>query len=354
MKNLTGFALMFAAGMAHADDDVTLYLKWLPQAQFAGYYAALQNGYYDDAGLNVTIIPGGSTAPPPQALADGTADVVVDWMPSALAAREDGIPMVNIAQPFNTSGLMLTCRASAGIASPDDFAGKRIGLWQAGNELPFLAWMSMLDLPLDGGDAGVTLVEQDETVDLLLNDEADCVSTMSYNEYWRILDAGVPSEDLVIYKYDDFGVSTMEDGLYVLDSNLDDPEFLDRMARFVSASMQGWDWARENAVPATDIVMQFADAAGNDRQHQLRMMREINKLTQDSTGILNPDDYQRTVETLLAHGGTSVISAEPVDAWTHKVSDLAFTQPEDQPEGCATSVSISDVDCLDEANQKSE
>ncbi|MCP4825204.1 MAG: ABC transporter substrate-binding protein, partial [Shimia sp.] len=127
MKALTVAALGVSASIAQAADEVTLQLKWVTQAQFAGYYVALENGFYTEEDLNVTIKPGGPDIAPTQVLAGGGADVTVEWMPAALAAREKGLPMVNIAQPFKSSGMMLTCRKDAGVASTDDFAGKTLG-----------------------------------------------------------------------------------------------------------------------------------------------------------------------------------------------------------------------------------
>ena len=135
---------------AHAADKVTLQLKWVTQAQFAGYYVAKEKGYYKDEGLDVTIKPGGPDVAPEQVLAGGGADVVVDWMPAALAAREKGEPMVNIAQPFKHSGLMLTCRADTGVKAPQDLKGRTLGVWFYGNEYPFLNWMGKLGFKTDG------------------------------------------------------------------------------------------------------------------------------------------------------------------------------------------------------------
>ena len=134
MKTLSVAALGLAASIAQAADDVTLQLKWVTQAQFAGYYVALDKGFYADEGLNVTIKPGGPDIAPAQVMAGGGADVVLDWMPSALASREKGLALVNIAQPFKSSGMMLTCRKDAGVSSPEDFAGKTLGVWFFGNE----------------------------------------------------------------------------------------------------------------------------------------------------------------------------------------------------------------------------
>src|SRR5271170_4153703 len=123
---LAATSALIAAGAAHAADKVTLQLKWVTQAQFAGYYVAKDKGYYKDANLDVTIKPGGPDIAPEQVIAGGGADVIVDWMPAALAAREKGVPLVNIAQIFEKSGLMLTCRKDSGVKTPADFKGKTL------------------------------------------------------------------------------------------------------------------------------------------------------------------------------------------------------------------------------------
>ena len=224
MKKLVSTAALAAVlgAPAWAADDVTLQLKWVTQAQFAGYYVALDQGFYEEEDLNVKILAGGPDIAPGQVLAGGGADVMIDWLPSALAAREKGLPIVNIAQPFKTSGLMLTCWKDTGITGPQDFRGKTIGVWFFGNEYPFLSWMSQEGIPTDGGENGVTVLKQGFNVDPLLQRQADCISTMTYNEFGQVLDAGVSTDELVTLKYEDVGVATLEDGLYVLESNLAD------------------------------------------------------------------------------------------------------------------------------------
>ena len=187
-------ALAATSGVAAAQDCVVLQLKWVTQGQFAGYYVAQDKGYYEEAGLDVTINPGGPDISPPQVIAGGGADVIIDWMPSALASREKGVALVNIAQPFKRSGMMLTCRADTGITTPEDFRGKTLGVWFFGNEYPFLSWMSQLGIPTEGGDDGVTVLKQGFNVDPLIQRQADCISTMTYNEYWQVIDAGIPAE----------------------------------------------------------------------------------------------------------------------------------------------------------------
>ncbi len=317
-------ALSLAAGAALAADDVTLQLKWVTQAQFAGYYVALENGFYQEEDLNVTIKPGGPDIAPTQVLAGGGADVTVEWMPAALAAREKGLPMVNIAQPFKSSGMMLTCRKDAGVATTDDFAGKTLGVWFFGNEFPFLSWMSQLGLPTDGSAEGVEVLKQGFNVDPILNGQAACVSTMTYNEYWQVIDAGLTPDDLVTFKYEDQGVATLEDGLYVLEENLADEAFQDKMVRFVRASMKGWKWAEENPEEAALIVLDYDETGAQTEAHQVRMMGEIAKLTAGSNGTLVEADYQRTVDSLLAGGSDPVITMQPEGAWTHMITDLAL------------------------------
>ena len=327
-KLLTSLAVLAisatAASVAQAADKLALQLQWVTQAQFAGYYVALDKGYYKDENLDVTIKPGGPDIAPPQVLAGGGADLMLNWMPSALAAREKGLPLVNIAQPFKSSGLQLTCRKETGITSPEDFRGKTIGVWFFGNEYPFLSWMSQLGIPTDGGDNGVTVLKQGFNVDPLLQKQADCISTMTYNEYWQVIDAGISPDDLVVFKYQDQGVSTLEDGIYVLEDRLADAAFQDQLVRFVRASMKGWKWAEENPDAAADIVLDNDASGAQTEKHQRRMMGEIAKLTAGSNGSLDPADFDRTVATLLKGGSDPVITKKPDGAWTPMLTDKAL------------------------------
>ncbi|MGB3281244.1 MAG: ABC transporter substrate-binding protein [Pseudorhodobacter sp.] len=324
-KILTGALAAFAmAGAAQAADDVTLQLKWVTQAQFAGYYVAAEKGFYEEEGLNVTINPGGQDVAPVQVLMGGGADVMVDWMPSALAAREQGAPVVNIAQPFKHSGMMLTCLKESGVTAPADFKGKTLGVWFFGNEYPFLSWMATLGIPTTGGADGVEVLKQGFNVDPLLQKQAACISTMTYNEYWQVIDAGIAADDLVTFKYEDQGVATLEDGLYALEANLADPAFEDKMVRFVRASMKGWKYAEENSDEAAMIVLDNDETGAQTEGHQKRMMGEIAKLTAGSNGALDVADYERTVATLLGGGSDPVISKAPEGAYTSAITDKAL------------------------------
>ena len=312
--------LALAASSAMAADAVTLQLKWVADAQFAGYYVAKDKGFYKDANLDVTIKPGGPDTAPEQVIAGGGADVIVDWMAAALVAREKGVDLVNIAQPFARGGLQLTCWKSSGIKTPADLKGKTLGVWFYGNEYPFFAWMSMLGIKAQGDHPDVTVVKQAFNVDPLLQHQADCISTMSYNEYWQILESGVKPDQLVVFKYSDEGASMLEDGLYSLESKLKDPAFADKMARFVKASMQGWDYAEQHPAEAVKIVMDNDTTGAIDETHQTHMMAAINELTKGSTGVLNMADYDRTVKMLLDQ---KIITKTPEGAWTHSVTDAA-------------------------------
>ncbi|MDT0682999.1 ABC transporter substrate-binding protein [Roseicyclus sp. F158] len=308
-----------------AQDAVTLQLKWVTQAQFAGYYVAEEKGFYDEAGLDVTIKPGGPDIAPEQVIAGGGADVIVTWMAAALAARERGVPLVNIAQPFATGGLQLTCLAETGIETPEDFPNRTLGVWFFGNEYPFYAWMAQLGIDTDGADdSGVTVLKQAFNVDPLLQGQADCISTMTYNEYGQVLDAGYTEEELVNFNYLDEGVGMLEDGLYVQEEDLEDPAFVDKMARFVSASMEGWRYAEANPEEAAQIIIDNDTTGAQTLEHQVYMVNEVAKLTEGSDGTLDPEDYRQTVDTLLSaiSEENPAITEEPEGAWTSDVTDM--------------------------------
>ncbi|HEV7277640.1 MAG TPA: ABC transporter substrate-binding protein [Devosiaceae bacterium] len=320
---LAGAMTLAAAGGAWAQDKVTLQLKWVTQAQFAGYFVAKDKGFYEEENLEVEIKPGGPDIAPEQVIAGGGADVITTWMAAALAARERGVPLVNIAQPFKSSGLLLTCLKETGVESPEDFAGRTLGVWFFGNEYPFYAWMAKLGLPTDGSEEGVEVLKQGFNVDPLVQKQADCISTMTYNEYGQVLDAGFSEDELVVFNYRDQGVGMLEDGLYVLEEDLEDPAFVDKMVRFVRASMKGWEYARENPEEAAEIVIENDETGAQTLEHQQYMISEINKLTEGSDGTLDEADYEQTVQTLLSavSPDNPAITKEPEGAFTHEITD---------------------------------
>ena len=320
-------ALALAVGVgAQAADKFTVQLKWVPQAQFAGYYVAAAKGYYKAEGLDVTIKPGGPDVSPVQVIAGNGADAIVNWMPDALAAREAGVPLVNIAQIFDRSGLMLTCKKSAGVHTPADFKGKTLGVWFGGNEYPFLNWMAKLGLK---PDVDIKVLKQGFNVDPLLQNQAACISTMIYNEYWQLIDAGLKPSDLVTFYYQDQGVASLEDGLYVLAPKLKDKAFVDRAARFLRATLKGWDDAVKDPAFAAKAVVAADPSGSATYKVQLRQIENVAKLITNANtpkvGYLDPAAYERTVKVLLAAGSTPVIKKDPgPGAYTHVVWEDAL------------------------------
>ena len=308
-------AFSLAAVQAWAADAVTLQLKWVAQGQFAGYFVAKDKGFYDEEDLDVTIKPGGPDIAPEQVIAGGGADVVVTWMAAALAARDKGVGLVNIAQPYKKAGMQLVCPADGPIKTTDDFKGHTLGVWFFGNEYPFYAWMNSLGIPTEGGPDGVTVLKQSFDVQPLIQKQADCISVMTYNEYWQLIDAGYKPEDLIVFNYTEMGVDLLEDGLYVVESNLSDPAFKDKMVRFVRASMKGWEYAMANPEEAAEIVM---DNGGQDENHQVRMIGEVAKLIDTPDAKLIVPAYERTAKALLDQ---KIIEKEPTGAYTTEITD---------------------------------
>ena len=207
------------------------------------------------------------------------------------------------------------------IKKPADLKGKTIGVWFFGNEYPFLSWMSKLGFKTDGSPGGVKMIKQGFNVDPLLQKQADCVSTMTYNEYWQVIDGGYKPSQLVVFKYEDEGVATLEDGLYVLEKNLKDPAFVTKMAKFVKASMKGWDYAKKNPDEAVKIILAGDSTGAKTEKDQKRMMTEIGKLLGAADGKLDVKDYDRTVATLMSGGSDPVITKKPEGAYTFAVYD---------------------------------
>ena len=309
-------AMSLAAVQGWAADKLTLQLKWVAQGQFAGYFVAKDKGFYEEEGLDVEIKNGGPDIAPEQVIAGGGADVIVTWMAAGLAARDKGVPLVNIAQPYAKSGLQLICPKDGPVQSEADFKGHTLGVWFFGNEYPFFAWMNKIGLSTDGGPDGVTVLKQSFDVQPLIQKQADCISVMTYNEYWQAIDAGFKPEDLIVFNYTEMGNDLLEDGLYVLEDKLQDPAFQDKMVRFVRASMKGWQYAVANPEEAAGMVM---DNGGEDENHQKRMVGEVAKLIGD--GRLDLQTYERTAKALLDQ---KIITKEPEGAYTTAITDKAL------------------------------
>ena len=310
--------MSLAAFQAMAADKVTLQLKWVTQAQFAGYYVAKAKGFYDAEGLDVDIKPGGPDIAPEQVIAGGGADVIVDWMGGALAARDKGVMLVNIAQPFKKAGMELVCPKSGPIKTEADFKGHTLGVWFFGNEYPFYAWMHKIGLKTDGGPDGVTVLKQSFDVQPLIQKQADCISVMTYNELGQAIDAGFTTDKLVIFNYTDLGNDLLEDGLYAMEDKLADPAFVDKMVRFVRASQKGWQYAIEHPDEAAQIVIDNDESGAQTLAHQKYMMSEVAKLVDATDFKLNMAAYDRTEKALLDQ---KIIKNKPSGAYTTAITD---------------------------------
>lgn len=317
LKLTLALAMSLMAGSAFAAEKVVLQLKWVAQAQFAGYFVAKDKGFYEAEGLDVEIKPGGPDIAPEQVIAGGGADVIVDWAGGALAAREKGVGLVNIAQPFAKAGMQLVCPKDGPVKTEADFKGKTLGVWFFGNEYPFYAWMNKLGLKTDGGADGVNVLKQSFDVQPLIQKQADCISVMTYNEYWQLIDAGYKPEDLIVFNYAAMGNDLMEDGLYAMEDKLKDPAFKEKMVKFVRASMKGWQYAKDNPDEAAGITM---DNGAQDENHQKRMMGEVAKLLGDASGKLDMALYERTEKALLDQ---KIIAKKPEGAFTTEITDAA-------------------------------
>ena len=316
-KTLLLMALLmgFQGAHAQANEKITLQLRWLPQAQFAGYYVAAAKGYYKAEGLDVVILPGGPNINTLQSATKNQADIVVQHLTDVLVGREAGVGLVNIAQIFNRSGLMLTCKKSSGVESTKDFKGKILGVWVGGTESAFLSWMIKL-----GYQPGVDIkvLKQGFNIDPLLKNQAACISTMSYNEYLQVLDAGLKETDLTRFFYEDQGVATLEDGLYVLEDQLKDPAFVARTAKFLRASLKGWRDAVKNPDEAANILVKNDKTGSMIFKVQKRQMESVAKLigNPDSAkfGFMEQSAYNRTVKILVSGGNNAMLKKDPANA----------------------------------------
>lgn len=284
--------------------SVTLQLKWLNQAQFMGYYVAAQRGYYARQGLNVTIKPGGPDVAPEQVVASGGAQFGIDWLSALIKSREQGLPLQNIAQIYQASGMRLITFKSSGITSINQFRGKKVGVWFFGNEYQFMALMAKYGMSPPANYMKV--VSQPFTMDLFLNRTIDVAHAMTYNELGIVL-SRVPRSSLRIFDYNKLGVSILEDGIFAKPSWLRSHRSL--AARFLRASIQGWNWAVAHPVLAGRISFQYAGStAPGGLAHQIYMAREVAKLVRygpgrtHTVGYMDPATFRRTWRTLRQQG----------------------------------------------------
>ncbi|MEY2610229.1 MAG: hypothetical protein RLZZ128_878 [Actinomycetota bacterium] len=307
---------------------VKLQLQWFIQAQFAGYFAAIDQGYYAAQCLDVTIVEGGVDIVPQQQLADGAVDFALSWVPKALASREAGADIVNIAQVFQRSGTLQVSFKDAGITSPADFAGKKIGNWGYGNEFEIFAALTKAGLD---PAADVELVQQQFDMAALLAGDIDAAEAMTYNEYAQVLEAVNPdtgklytADDFNVVSYEDEGVGMLQDAIWASGARLADEAYRATAVKFVAASLQGWAYCRDNAQSCADIVVSKGSKLG--ASHQLWQMNEVNKLiwpAAGGAGMIDSAAWDRTAklaqETKNLEGSTVLTAAPDAEAYTNDI-----------------------------------
>ncbi len=304
--------------------QVKLQLKWFPQAQFAGYFAAQARGYYKDEGLEVTLIPAGD-APPVNAVLSGAADFGTTWITDFLINREKGQKVVHIGQMFQKSGFTLVTLASSGIKTVADLKGKKVGVWPFGNELPIIALAKKAGMTtsLDSSVASpdITAISFNFDPALVFPDKVDAVSAMTYNEVNQIVGLGFPLNKLNVMPLPDMGVNLLEDLMFAPEKVLADKNFKgsgmsgkDVAARLLRASIKGWNWSVQNQGGAVDIVLPKCGKTCNGsgsidaRDHQTWQMKEIAKLYYSGptlkgfAGFLDPAVYKANTDMLVDLG----------------------------------------------------
>jgi NitT/TauT family transport system substrate-binding protein len=324
-----------AAAECTTPTPVKLQLQWFAQAQFAGYYAAKDKGFYADQCLDVTIVEGGVDIVPQTELAQGNTDYAIAWVPKALASREQGAGITNVAQVFQKSGTLQVSWADSGIKTAADFKGKKIGNWGFGNEFEVFAAISKAGLD---PAADVELVQQQFDMKGLLSKEIDAAEAMTYNEYAQLLETKNPDtgelyqpSDFNVLSYEAEGVGMLQDAIWANQEKLaSDADYQATTQKFVQASLQGWIYCRDNAQECADIVTKNGSKLG--ASHQLWMMNEVNKLIWPSpqgVGVMDPAKWDQTVTISLNTKnleGSTVITKEPdAEAYTDQYAVAANT-----------------------------
>jgi NitT/TauT family transport system substrate-binding protein len=291
-----------AAAPANGLTPVRLQLQWVTQSQFAGYYAALDQGYYKDEGLDVKILEGAVEIVPQQVVAAGEAEFGIAWVPKVLASREQGADLVNIGQVFQRSGTLEISWKESGIAKPEDWKGKRVGTWGFGNEFELFA--ALRKAGIEPNDASqVTIVQQPFDMSLLLNKEIDAAEAMIYNEYAQVLEATNPAtgklyqpEDLSVVSFNDVGTAMLQDHIFARESWLKEAGNEDIAVKFLRASFKGWIFCRDNFDQCVDIVLKNGPTLG--KGHMAWQLNEINGLiwpSPNGIGMLDDNLYKQTV-----------------------------------------------------------
>jgi len=322
--------------------EIKLQLQWLPQAQFAGYYVALEKGYFEEEGFeDVEILPSGGDIVPQDALAAGDVDFAIAWVPKVLGTIESsGIELTDIAQVFQISGTTQVSWADSGISEVADFEGKRIGSWGFGNE-----WEIFAAMAAEGLDSTtVSITTQDFSMNALLDGDVDAAQAMTYNELAMVLETVNPEtgelytlDDLDVISYEDTDGAMLQDAIWADTQRLaDDPAYADAAVRFLKAVIKGWLFARDNPEEAAELVW---DVASNAELafpvgpvHQLWQMNEVNKLIWDggAFGLVDKESWDKTVagalEAVNQDGQNLITAAPPASAYTNDYIQKALDE----------------------------
>ena len=311
---------------------VSLQLQWFVQAQFGGYYAAKDLGFYEEQCLDVTILEGGVDIVPQTVLAQGGADYAISWVPKALASREQGAGIVDVAQVYRTSGTLQVSWADSNITTAADLKGKKVGNWGFGNEYELFAGMTKAGLD-PAND--VELVQQQFDMQALLNREIDAAEAMTYDEYAQVLESVNPDTgelyqpaDFNVINWNTEGTAMYQDAIWASEERLADAAYQDTTQRFVTASLKGWIHCRDNAQECADIITANGSKLG--ASHQLWMMNEVNKLIWPSAmgiGVIEPELWAQTVSVSLntknLEGATIITAEPPAEAYTNQYAEAA-------------------------------
>jgi NitT/TauT family transport system substrate-binding protein len=316
-------------------DQVTLQLKWVTQAQFAGFYAALEQGFYEDEGLDVTIRPGGPDIVPEQVVLGRQAEFGINWLDNTLATRDQGGRIVNIAQVFTRSGMTQIAWADSDIEDIEDLRGRRVGVWLGGNEHKLFAALTKNGLdPQDD----VTIVAQPFDMNLFINREVDAAAAMTYNELAQVLAQRDPEtgqqytlDDLVVMRMSDVGTGALEDGIFVREDWIEDEANQDVARRFVKASLRGWIYCRDNPDDCVEFVLNAGPTLGEN--HQRWMMNEINALiwpAQQGIGVMDSESWEITAQIAEDFG---IVDNPPEDAaYRTDIAEAAVNELRDEGE----------------------
>lgn len=309
--------------------EVTLQLQWFTQAQFAGYYAAVDQGFYEDLGLDVEILQGAVEIVPITVLDSGGADFAISWVPRGLVPREEGVNVTNIGQIFQRSATLQVAFADSGIESVADLEGKKVGNWGFGNEFELLAGMRRNGID---PNSDVELVQQAFDMSALLNGDIDAAQAMIYNEYAQVLETVNPDtgelyqpSDLNVINWNDVGTAMLQDAIWADADKLEsDSDYRDTAVKFVQGSIMGWIWCRDNADACVEVVLNNAPALG--RSHQTWQLNEINALiwpSPDGIGVIDQDLWDQTIDVAVSEG--ILQSAPTAGAFTNDIVNEALS-----------------------------